>query len=92
MRDAPSEDTVAGLRDRAILSVVLQIGLRSAEISALKVGDLHQNRGFDSPRVSGKGRPSRRARHQSTDRRAAARLSGGPRGTAPTSTSRCSGR
>jgi integrase/recombinase XerD len=41
--DAPSEDTVAGLRDRAILSVGLQVGLRRAEIAALKVGDLHQN-------------------------------------------------
>jgi integrase/recombinase XerD len=26
--DAPSEDTIAGLRDRAILSVGLQVGLR----------------------------------------------------------------
>jgi hypothetical protein len=29
MLDAPSEDTVAGLRDRAILSVGLQVGLRT---------------------------------------------------------------
>ncbi len=42
--DLPTEDTVAGLRDRAILSVGLQVGLRRAEIAALKVGDLHQNR------------------------------------------------
>jgi site-specific recombinase XerD len=41
--DAPAEDTVAGLRDRAILSVGLQVGLRRAEIAALTVGDLHQN-------------------------------------------------
>jgi site-specific recombinase XerD len=40
--DAPPEDTIAGLRDRAILSVGLQVGLRRAEIAALKVGDLHQ--------------------------------------------------
>src|SRR5437870_7203420 len=40
--DAPAEDTVAGLRDRAILSVGLQVGLRRAEIATLKVGDLHQ--------------------------------------------------
>jgi integrase/recombinase XerD len=53
--DAPSEDTVAGLRDRAILSVGLQVGLRHAEIAALKVSDLHQNRGFDSLRVLRKG-------------------------------------
>jgi integrase/recombinase XerD len=55
MLDAPSEDTVAGLRDRAILSVGLQVGLRRAEIAALKVGDLHRNRGYDSLRVSRKG-------------------------------------
>src|SRR6266566_4874733 len=53
--DAPAEDTVAGLRDRAILSVGLQVGLRRAEIAALTVGDLHQNRGFDSLRVMRKG-------------------------------------
>jgi site-specific recombinase XerD len=52
--DLPAEDTVAGLRDRAILSVGLQVGLRRAEIAALTVGDLHQNRGFDSLRVSRK--------------------------------------
>ena len=53
--DAPAEDTVAGMRDRACLSVGLQVGLRRAEIAALKVGDLHQNRGYDSLRVSRKG-------------------------------------
>jgi integrase/recombinase XerD len=53
--DLPGEDTIAGLRDRAILSVGLQVGLRRAEIAALKVGDLHQNRGYDSLRVMRKG-------------------------------------
>jgi integrase/recombinase XerD len=53
--DAPPADTVAGLRDRAILSVGLQIGLRRAEIAALAVGDLNQNRGFDALRVIRKG-------------------------------------
>lgn len=53
--DAPSADTLAGLRDRAILSVGLQVGLRRAEIAALSVGDLHQNRGFDALRVIRKG-------------------------------------
>ena len=51
--DLPAEDTTAGLRDRAILSVGLQVGLRRAEIAALTVGDLHQNRGYDSLRVKG---------------------------------------
>jgi integrase/recombinase XerD len=53
--DAPPIDTIAGLRDRAILSVGLQVGFRRAEISALNVGDLHQNRGFDALRVVRKG-------------------------------------
>ena len=43
--DTPADDTIEGLRDRAILSVGLQVGLRRAEIAALTVGDLHQNRG-----------------------------------------------
>jgi site-specific recombinase XerD len=46
---------IEGLRDRAILSVGLQVGLRRAEIAALRVGDLHQNRGYDSLRVTRKG-------------------------------------
>jgi site-specific recombinase XerD len=53
--DAPAEDTVAGLRDRALFSVGLQVGLRRAEIAALNVGDLHENRGYDSLRVVRKG-------------------------------------
>jgi integrase/recombinase XerD len=53
--DAPSSDTIKGLRDRAILSTGLQVGLRRAEIAGLKVSDLHQNRGFDSLRVIRKG-------------------------------------
>lgn len=53
--DAPAEDTLAGLRDRAILSVGLQVGLRRAEIAALTVDDLHQNRGFDALRLTRKG-------------------------------------
>ena len=53
--DAPADDTLAGLRDRAILSVGLQVGFRRAEIAALDVGDLHENRGFDALRVTRKG-------------------------------------
>jgi len=53
--DAPPADTLAGLRDRAILSVGLQVGFRRAEIAALNVGDLHQNRGFEALRVIRKG-------------------------------------
>lgn len=53
--DTPPADTIDGMRDRAILSVGLQVGLRRAEIAALSVGDLHQNRGFDALRVTRKG-------------------------------------
>jgi integrase/recombinase XerD len=51
----PDEKTLEGLRDRAILAVGLQVGLRRAEIGSLTVEDLHQNRGYDSLRVTRKG-------------------------------------
>lgn len=54
--DAPPADTVQGLRDRAMLAVGFQVGLRRAEIAALCVGDIHQNRGFDALWVTRKGR------------------------------------
>jgi site-specific recombinase XerD len=53
--DTPPADTLAGVRDRAILAIGLQVGLRRAEIVALQVGDLHQNRGLDALRVTRKG-------------------------------------
>ena len=53
--DAPREDRVLGLRDRAILSVGLQVGFRRSEIAGLKVGDFHINRGYDALRVVRKG-------------------------------------
>ncbi len=53
--DLPDEKTLEGLRDRAILAVGLQVGLRRAEIASLTVEDLHQNRGYDSLRVVRKG-------------------------------------
>jgi site-specific recombinase XerD len=89
--DAPVENTIAGLRDRAILSVGLQVGLRRAEIAALRVGDLHQNRGYDSLRVMRKG--GRRDALAITRRRrhGCAPISTRP-ATRPTSTGRCSGR
>lgn len=55
MLDTPSQKTVLGLRDRAILSVGLQGGFRRAEIAGLPVGDYHMNRGYESRRVVRKG-------------------------------------
>ena len=52
--NAPPEDTIAGLRDRAILSAAPHVRLRRAEIAALTDGDLFQNRGDDSLRVTRK--------------------------------------
>jgi integrase/recombinase XerD len=86
--DLPAEDTIAGLRDRAILSVGLQVGLRRAEIAALKVGDLHQNRGYDSLRVMRKGG---RRDALAINPQGCAPIWRRP-GTAPISTGRCSGR
>ena len=43
--DSPSPDTLLGVRDRAILAVALQVGLRRSEIAWLIVGNLHTNMG-----------------------------------------------
>ena len=73
--DAPSPTTLAGVRDRTILSVGLQMGLRRAESAALTVGDLHQNRGYDALRLTRKGgRRDALAIHQQTAQRIRAYL------------------
>jgi integrase len=87
--DAPPADTLAGLRDRAILSVGLQAGFRRAEIAALNVGDLHQNRGFDALRVIRKGGGARPWRSIRRPRNASVPISKRPV-TAISSTRRCS--
>jgi site-specific recombinase XerD len=53
--DAPNPEKLLGLRDRAILSVGLQVGFRRAEIAALKVADFQMNRGLDALWVVRKG-------------------------------------
>lgn len=53
--NAPAEDTVKGLRDRAILSALLFHGLRRAELCGLTVGDLQERSGVLHFRVEGKG-------------------------------------
>ena len=55
MLDAPSPDTLKGLRDRAILSILLFHGLRRAELCALCVGDIESRRGVLHFRIHGKG-------------------------------------
>jgi integrase/recombinase XerD len=53
--DAPDPTTLKGLRDRAILSIGFQVGLRRSEIVRLKVRDLQTYRGYDALRVARKG-------------------------------------
>jgi integrase/recombinase XerD len=53
--EAPAPDTLKGLRDRAILSILLFHGLRRAELCSLAVGDLQSRRGVMHFRVHGKG-------------------------------------
>ena len=53
--DAPAEDTLQGLRGRAILSVGLQVGPRRAEIAGLKVKDFHMNAGYPALHFIRKG-------------------------------------
>jgi site-specific recombinase XerD len=89
--DAPPAGTLAGLRDRAILSVGLQVGFRRAEIAALNVGDLHQNRGFDALRVVRKGGRAKLWRSIRKPHSASAPISKSP-ATATSTTRRCSGR
>lgn len=59
--DAPSDETVMGLRDRAILSVGFQVGLRREEIAALPVGALHLNCGVDALWVKRKRKRNRQS-------------------------------
>lgn len=54
--DAPRQDTIMGLRDRAILSVGFQVGARRSEIAALTVRDFLKNRGYWCLRFLRKGR------------------------------------
>lgn len=53
--NAPPADTLKGLRDRAILSVLLYHGLRREELATLKVRDIQHRRGVPHLRVHGKG-------------------------------------
>ena len=53
--DAPPKGTLQGLRDRAILSVGLQVGARRAEIAGLRVEDLAEESGYAVLKLRRKG-------------------------------------
>ena len=53
--DAPGTDTLKGLRDQAILAVLLYHGLRREEAARLQLADLQERRGLKHLRVHGKG-------------------------------------
>ncbi|MGF6641728.1 tyrosine-type recombinase/integrase [Paraburkholderia sp. MM6662-R1] len=57
--DAPDPATLKGLRDRALLSVLLYHGLRREELCRLTVRDIHARRGVPHLRVHGKGDKTR---------------------------------
>jgi integrase/recombinase XerD len=53
--DAPDDNTLGGLRDRAILSVLLQAGPRRAEVASMRVKNFHQDGGYWSIQYTKKG-------------------------------------
>lgn len=53
--DAPDASTIKGLRDRAILAVLLYHGLRREEAAQLGFGDILERRGIKHLLVHGKG-------------------------------------
>lgn len=53
--DAPPADSLKGLRDRAILAVLLYHGLRREECAQLQLNDLQERRGIKHLRIWGKG-------------------------------------
>ncbi|OCR25247.1 integrase [Pseudomonas syringae] len=53
--DAPNPATLKGLRDRAILAVLLYHGLRREEAAQLMVSDIQERRGIKHLQIHGKG-------------------------------------
>lgn len=53
--DAPDPTTLQGVRDRAVLAVLLYHGLRREEAARLTLQDLQERRGIKHLRVHGKG-------------------------------------
>lgn len=58
--DAPSTETIVGLRDRAILSCGLQAGLRRSEIAHLTVGSVAHHSGLPCLEYTKKGDSTQR--------------------------------
>jgi integrase/recombinase XerD len=52
--EAPSADTLKGIRDRAILATLLYHGIRREELCGLRVKDLHSRQGVMHFRINGK--------------------------------------
>lgn len=57
--DAPNGETLKGMRDRAILAVLLYHGLRREEAAQLVISDLQERRGIKHLQVRGKGGKTR---------------------------------
>jgi integrase/recombinase XerD len=57
--EAPPLDTLKGVRDRAILAVLLYHGIRREELCRLRVGDMQTREGVMHFRVQGKGDKTR---------------------------------
>ncbi len=53
--EEPDETTLKGMRDRAILAVLLYHGLRREEAALLQVSDVQERRGIQHLKVHGKG-------------------------------------
>ncbi|EGH05197.1 MULTISPECIES: tyrosine-type recombinase/integrase [Pseudomonas syringae group genomosp. 2] len=53
--EAPDESTLKGLRDRAMLAVLLYHGLRREEAAQLQVSDIQERRGIQHLKIHGKG-------------------------------------
>jgi integrase/recombinase XerD len=52
--DAPPEDTLKGVRDRAILATLLYHGIRREELCSLKIRDIQSRQGVMHFRIKGK--------------------------------------
>jgi site-specific recombinase XerD len=57
--ESPDGGTLKGMRDRAILAVLLYHGLRREEVAKLMIGDLQERRGIKHLQVRGKGGKTR---------------------------------